>query len=170
MGCRVLRMQRIRVPPKSIYSFFFIKNLTSSIRTVDMSIRPLRGSLYEFSSINMRVMLSLSNLRMVGYVWQPAQGCWLLKILPCYHTSTFSNNQRPLTNYLVHNATNVQNGILSIPIKVKEHYQFSHTLVGEKKGHIGHYQSADFLCIIVLCLVPSFFFPFSNPQFGWLWR
>ncbi len=43
---------------------------------------------------------------------------------------------------------------------MKEHYQFLLTLVGEKKGHIGHYQSADFLCIIVLCLVPRFFFCF----------
>jgi hypothetical protein len=40
-----------------------------------MSILLLRGRLYDFSSINMRVMLWLSNLRMVGYVWQPAQGC-----------------------------------------------------------------------------------------------
>lgn len=39
-----------------------------------MSIHPLRGRLHDFSSIDMRVMLSLSNLRMVGYVWQPAQG------------------------------------------------------------------------------------------------
>jgi len=69
-------MQRIiRLPPKSIHSFFKIKTLTSSIRTVDMSIHLLRGRLHDFSSIDMRVMLSLSNFRMVGYVWQPAQGC-----------------------------------------------------------------------------------------------
>jgi hypothetical protein len=37
--------------------------------------------------------------------------------------------------------------------------------LGEKRGHIGHFQSADFLCIIVLCLVPSFvFFLFPIPN------
>jgi len=39
-------------------------------------------------------------------------------------------------------------------------------LVGEKMGHIGHYQGADFLCIIVLCLVPSFFFCFFQSPIG----